>query len=87
MTKKLLSIFTFSGANEFLEEVARQIDDPSLENNFFSHCSNPIICMCLLYELLGLLVTRFFSLNNKCRNLRKKCEEMADLYVQSVDDE
>jgi hypothetical protein len=82
-----LNIFTFIGANEFLDEIEHKIEEPNLENNLFSHCSNPIICMCLLYELLGLLTQRFFSLSNKCRNLKEKCMEMATFYIDAVNDE
>lgn len=67
MTKLLLPIFTFNGANSFLKEIINRINDSSLENNLFSHSSNPLLCMCMLYEFLLLLTNKFFSLNNICR--------------------
>lgn len=67
MTKLLLPIFTFNGANSFLQEITYRINEPSLENNIFSHTSNPLMCMCLLYEFFILLTQKFFSLNNICR--------------------
>lgn len=87
MTKTLLSIFTFTGANELLRELEMRITDNQLENNLFSHTSNPLICMCLLFEFLGLLTLKFFSLNNKCRGLKDQIMKMALKYIDCCDDE
>ena len=87
MTKTLLPIFTFNGAKSFLQVLYIKIDDVSLENNLFSHSSNPLLCMCLLYEFLLLLSKKFFSLNNFCRQLNEKIMTMATLYIEAVDDE
>ena len=87
MTKTLLSIFTFTGANELLRELENRIADNQLENNLFSHSSNPLICMCLLYEFLRLLTSKFFSLNNKCRTINEKILAMALKYIECCDDE
>ena len=87
MTKTLLSIFTFTGANELLRELENRIADNQLENNLFSHSSNPLICMCLLYGFLRLLTSKFFSLNNKCRTINEKILAMALKYIECCDDE
>jgi len=63
------------------------IDDTSLEGNLFSHSSNPLSAMCLLYELLTLLIKKFFSLNNICRMLMGKTMNMALKYIESIDDD
>ena len=55
MTKTLLPIFTFNGAKQFIRVLEVKIYESSLENNLFSHSSNPLLCMCLLYEFLVLL--------------------------------
>jgi len=87
MTKLLLPIFTFNGANSFLKEILFRINEPSLENNLFSHTSNPLLCMCLLYEFLTLLTQKFFSLNNICRQLNEKLRKIMILYIECIDDE
>ena len=62
MAKTLLPIFSFNAAKSFLQMLSVKINETSLEQSLFSHASNPLLCMCLLYELLGLLTLRFFSL-------------------------
>lgn len=52
MSKLMLPIFTFMAAKIFLEIIEFKVQDSSLENNLFSHSSNPLLNMCLLYELL-----------------------------------
>ena len=64
-----------------------KIYETSLENNLFSHSSNPLLCMCLLYEFLVLLKQKFFSLNNMCRQFNERIKMMALQYIESVDDE
>lgn len=87
MTKLLLPIFTFQGANSFLTEISNRINEASLENNLFSHSSNPLLCMCLLYEFLTLLTKKFFSLNNICRQLNEKLLKIMIIYIECIDDE
>ena len=55
MAKTLLPIFTFNGAQSFLHVLQIKINEASLENHLFSHSTNPLLCMCLLYEFLLLL--------------------------------
>ena len=64
MSKMVLPIFTFAAAKQFLEIIQFKILDTSIENNLFSHSSNPLLNMCLLYELLLNIVKKFYSLNN-----------------------
>ena len=87
MTKTLLPLFTFNGAKSFLYVINIKIYETSLENNLFSHSSNPLLCMCLLFEFLLLLTQKFFSLNNLCRQLNERILKMALTYIDSVDDE
>lgn len=87
MTKTLLPIFTFNGAKQFIRVLEVKIYESSLENNLFSHSSNPLLCMCLLYEFLVLLKQKFFSLNNMCRQFNERIKMMALQYIESVDDE
>lgn len=53
----------------------------------FAHTANPVLCMCLLYELLLEIIKKFYSLNNMCRNLMNQCMLMALQYIEEVDDE
>ena len=53
----------------------------------FAHTANPVLCMCLLYELLLEIIKIFYSLNNMCRNLMSQCMTMALQYIEEVDDE
>ena len=43
--------------------------------------------MCLLYELLGNMIKKFYSLKNACTTMMNQTKEMALLYIESVDDE
>jgi len=87
MSKMMINIFNFNSAKIFLEIILTQINDTSLENNLFSHCSNPLLAMCLLYELLTLIIKKFFSLNNICQTIKSRTMELALEYIESVDDE
>jgi len=69
LSKSLLPIFNFNGVKELLSILQLKIPDPSLENNLFSHCANPLLSMCLMYEFLFLLTKRFFSLTYQCNTL------------------
>jgi len=87
MSKLLLPIFTFNAAKQFLEIVELKILDTFLDGNMFSHSSNPLLNMCLLYELLSNIIKKFYSLNNKCQFLMANCIKMALQYIEEVDDE
>lgn len=87
MSKMLLGIFNFNAAKVFLEIISNSINDASLEGNFFSHSSNPLLSMCCLYELLTNIIKKFFSLSNLSRELMAKTMSMAIDYIESVDDE
>lgn len=87
MSKMLLGIFNFNAAKVFLEIINNSINDASLEGNFFSHSSNPLLSMCCLYELLTNIIKKFFSLSNLSRELMGKTMSMAIDYIESVDDE
>jgi len=82
MSKKMIAIFNFKYAKIFLKIIEIQIFEKSLEGNIFSHSANPLLNMCLLYELLLMILRKFFSLNNICRTLMNKIMEMAILYIQ-----
>jgi hypothetical protein len=71
----------------FLDGISIQINDNSIEGNLFSHSSNPLLNMCLLYELLGIISKKFFSLNNMCQTIMKITLDMAIQYIEAVDDE
>lgn len=77
MSKALMTIFNFKSAKAFLDIIYTQINDTSLEGNFFSHSANPLLNMCLLYELLLNIIKKFFSLNNMCRTIMKTTMDMA----------
>ena len=87
MSKKLLGIFNFNAAKQFLEILQFSIHDQTLEGNIFSHSSNPLLTMCLMYELLLNIIKKFFSLNNACRSLMSQIMEEAKNYILAVDDE
>jgi hypothetical protein len=52
MTKMLMNIFNFNSAKQFLEIMDTQINESSIETNLFCSSSNPLLNMCLLYEIL-----------------------------------
>ena len=87
MSKLMLPIFTFMAAKIFLEIIEFKVQDTSMENNLFSHSSNPLLNMCLLYELLQNIIKKFYSLNNLCQFLMSHCIKMALQYIDEVDDE
>jgi hypothetical protein len=82
-----MPIFNFKSAKLFLDWINFQINDNSIEGNLFSHSSNPLLNMCLLYELLLNIIKKFFSLNNMCRTIMKITISMAIQYIEAVDDE
>ena len=87
MSKSLLTIFNFNAAKNFLAIIQFSINDSQLEGNMFSNSSNPLLTMCLLYELLLNIIKKFFSLNNLCRTLMDQTMKMAIQYIEEVDDE
>ena len=87
MSKMLLPIFTFNAAKIWLDIIEFKIFDTSLEGNILSHSSNPLLNMCLLYELLLNIIKKFYSLNNLCQYLMTHCMKMALQYIDEVDDE
>ena len=52
MTKMLLDVFSFNSTKNFLEIIQDTLYDPSVDGNIFTHTRNPLLCMCLLYEIL-----------------------------------
>ena len=82
-----MPIFNFKSAKRFLDSINFQINDTSIEGNLFSHSSNPLLNMVLLYELMGIVVKKFYSLNNMCRIIMKVTINMAIEYIEAVDDE
>lgn len=87
MTKVLLHLFNFNSAKIFLEIIQKSINDEIVEMNMFSNTSNPLLTMCLLYELLSNIIKKFFSLSNLCRTLMQITMDMAIRYIEEVDDE
>ena len=87
LCKKLIDCFNFKTAKQFLEVIQTQINFKSIDNNLLSHSCNPLLNMCLLYELLFSISNKFYSLNNMCRNIRKTTMDMAIQYIECVDEE
>ena len=87
MSKMLLSLFNFNSTKKLLEIISFSFNDSSVEGNMFSHSSNPLLAMCLLYEVLILIVRKFFSMNTVCKELMDKIVKIAILYIDAVDDE
>lgn len=56
MSKRLLNMLTFIAAKDLLSNFQQSINDRQVEGNLFSHSGNPLLCMCLLYELLNLIM-------------------------------
>lgn len=67
MSKIMLPILNFSASKNFLSILEASINNPSVNGNIFSHNVNPILDMCLIYELLHLVSQKFFSLNKLCQ--------------------
>ena len=66
MSQMMINIFNFNAAKQFLAILQTKAFESSLENNMFSHSSNPLLTMCLTYEMLLNIIKKFFSLNNDC---------------------
>ena len=80
-------MFNFNAAKQFLEIIQKSINEKSLENHLFSHSSNALLSMCLLYELLDNIVKKFYSLSNLCEELKKIIMIMGLQFIEEVDDE
>ena len=87
MSKMLISIFNFNYAKDFLAILENNLNDTSVDGNIFSHSNNPLLTMCLMYELLLMMIKKFYSLKNKCNTMMEQIMEMAINYIESVDDE
>jgi hypothetical protein len=87
MSKMLITIFNFNSAKEFLAILEDNVSDFAVDTFLFSHSNNPLLLMCLMYELLQMMIKKFYSLKNKCNTLMEKIMEMAINYIESVDDE
>lgn len=87
MSKMMMSVFTFNAAKIFLEIIDQKVDEAALEANLFTHSNNPLLCMCLLYEILGNIIKKFYSLKNACRQIMDRIMIMAQEYVEAVDEE
>ena len=87
LSKSMLPIFNFNAVKQFLAIMEFKIWDHTLENNIFSHTANPLLCMCLLYELLFLISKKFFSLSYTCTQLMDQVKQMIIQYIEAVDEE
>lgn len=87
LSNRLISLFNFKSAKELLDILKPEVEDTYLEKNLFSHSCNPLLSMCLLYELLLKIMQKFFSLNNMCRSIMTTILKMAINYIECVDDE
>jgi hypothetical protein len=87
MVYKLINVLNFASASKLMKIIETRINDTSLEGNLFSHSSNPLLNMCLLYELLLKVRYKFFSLNNLCRTLMKTTMDMVIQYIEQIDEE
>mmetsp|Transcript_12336 Transcript_12336/g.19154 ORF Transcript_12336/g.19154 Transcript_12336/m.19154 type:complete len:278 (-) Transcript_12336:85-918(-) len=87
MSKQLLNDFNFNQARNFLDTISFSIRDNSMEGNLFAHSSNPLLAMCMLYELLLKLMNKFLSLKKNCENIMGQVIDMAIHYISSIDDE
>jgi hypothetical protein len=87
MTKLLLDVFSFNSTKNYLEIIQETLYDPTVDGNLYTHTRNPLLCMCLQYEILTKIVTKFLSLKNLCTVLKNHIMKMILLYLDQVDDE
>ncbi len=87
LSKLLLPNFTFNAAKRFLVVVQQKVLETTLEKNLFTHCPNPLLAICLLYEFLELMKRKFFSLNNQCTSIMTNLRKLALEYTMAVEDE
>lgn len=84
LTKLLISKFTFVEFKQLVNNIRQKIEETSLENNIFSHSPNPLLSMCLTYEVLQVIMKRSFSLSYDCNQLNKQLKEMMFMYIQEI---
>ena len=72
LTKLLLGKFNFDGYKILVNNIRQKIQETSLENNLFSHSPNPLMTMCLTYEVLKSVAKRCFSLSYDCIQLNNQ---------------
>ena len=87
MSKLLIGVFNFNSAKDFLAILERNLSDNSVDGNIFAHSNNPLLLMCLMWELLGIMIKKFYSLKNICTTMQGQIMNMAINYIESVDDE
>ena len=87
MSKLMINIFNFNSAKDFLAILERNLSDNSVDGNIFAHSNNPLLLMCLMWELLGIMIKKFYSLKNICTTMQEQIMTMAINYIESVDDE
>lgn len=85
ITKKLLSKFNFDGYKILVKNMKQKINETSLENNMFSHSPNPMLTMCLTFEVLKSVGVRCFSLSYDCMQLNIQLKDMMLIYIDSID--
>jgi hypothetical protein len=83
----MLDMFAFNDAKNFLQIISTKVSESSLAGNIFSHCGNPILGMCLLYEFLQKLINKFYSLSNDCKVVMSKIMVLAFNYIDFIDEE
>jgi hypothetical protein len=84
LAKQLISKFTFVEFKKLVNNVRQKIEETSLENNLFSHSPNPLLSMCLTYEVLQIIMRYSFSLSYDCNQLNKQIKEMMFIYIQEI---
>lgn len=87
LSNMMLEMYGFNDAVNFLNTNTDKINRRSLLHNIFSHSSNPILSMCLLYEFVQKLIEKFPSLSNDGRVAMKKLMVLAYHYVDFIDEE
>ena len=87
MSKLFMNEFKFVHARKFLDIIQFQIHDASLEGNLFAHSSNPLLVMCMLYEVLLKFMNKFLSLKKVCEDNMKQIMTMAIEFISAIDDE
>ena len=87
MSKMLITIFNFNSAKDFLAILEDNLSDIAVDTFLFCHSNNPLLLMCLMYELLQMMIKKLYSLKNKCTTMMDKIMIMAINYIESVDDE
>lgn len=84
LTKMLLGKFNFDGYKILVNNIRQKIQETSLENNLFSHSPNPLLTMCLTYEVLKSVAKRCFSLSYDCIQLNNQLKEMMLVYIEQI---